>query len=197
MQRTAPHSAAAAHQPAKKPQHPQRSTTTTTAATTDATATDTSPQAHAKSAQSQAQPEPGVSGQTSSGSEPARLQAPAQPAPSLFLAPPEPVSAGSYPPRGFVLDFNAITARHYRRLLNGALLAQSPKIDWATLMCRTFRGLDVLECPSCGGRLFPVATITRPTIIGAILDHIAEKIATSPTARARAPTGDGASHALH
>ncbi len=125
------------------------------------------------------------------------LQVPAQPAPSPLPAPPMPVYAGHYPPRGFILDFNVITARHYRRLLNGALLAQSPKIDWATLMRRTFRGLDVLECPTCGGRLLPIATITAPTTIGAILDHIAEKIATSPTNRARAPTGDGASQALH
>ena len=102
-----------------------------------------------------------------------------------------PVNAGPHPPRGFIIDFNAITARHYRRLLNGALLVKSPKIDWATLMCRTFRGLDVLECPSCGGRLRPIATITQPTTIGAILDHVAEKLAPCPANRARAPTSSG------
>ncbi len=101
------------------------------------------------------------------------------------------------PPRGFMLDFNVITAKHYARLLNGTLLAAGPHIDWATLMRRTFRGLDVLECPACGGRLRPIATITNTTTVGAILDHLAAKAAATPTKRARAPTGTAASAALH
>ena len=124
-----------------------------------------------------------------------------QSAPSQPAAPPTPLSANALstrcPPRGFILDFNVLTAKHYGRLLNGTLLAAGPRIDWATLMRRTFRGLDVLECPSCGGRLRPIATITNTTTVGAILDHLAAKAAATPTKRARAPTGPAASPALH
>ncbi len=96
-----------------------------------------------------------------------------------------------------MLDFNVLTAKHYRRLLDGALLATGPRIDWATLMRRTFRGLDVLACPCCGGRFRPIATITDTTTVGAILDHLAEKAAATPSKRARAPTRRAASQALH
>ncbi len=135
---------------------------------------------------------------------PSRQQSPpsqpaAQPTHSCASAP-----STRCPPRGFMLDFNLITAKHYDRLLNGTLLAAGPRIDWATLMRRTFRGLDprfrggrLLECPSCGGRLRPIATITNTTTVGAILDHLAAKAAATPTKRARAPTGPAASPALH
>jgi hypothetical protein len=39
-------------------------------------------------------------------------------------------------------------------------------------MRRAF-GIDVLECPECGGRMRVLSTITDSKIISAILDHLA------------------------
>jgi Putative transposase/Transposase zinc-binding domain len=41
---------------------------------------------------------------------------------------------------------------------------------WADLMRRAF-GIDVLECPNCGGRMRVLATIIDPKVINAILEH--------------------------
>jgi hypothetical protein len=43
--------------------------------------------------------------------------------------------------------------------------------SWATLMQRTF-GLDVLACPSCGGRLRLVALIEQRTVVTRIVAHL-------------------------
>ena len=68
--------------------------------------------------------------------------------------------------------FNIIKARHLDRLLGGELLATSPRLDWSRLMRRTF-GKNLLDCPSCGGPMRPIAEITDPTTIRRILDHLA------------------------
>ena len=41
---------------------------------------------------------------------------------------------------------------------------RTPRIDWATLLKRTF-GLDVLECSKCGGRMKVIACITEAEAI--------------------------------
>jgi hypothetical protein len=56
---------------------------------------------------------------------------------------------------------NVISMRHWRRLHDGALLASSPRVDWAALLRRTFE-VDVLACPRCGGRLKVMAINTEP-----------------------------------
>jgi hypothetical protein len=43
--------------------------------------------------------------------------------------------------------------------------------SWATLMQRAF-DIDVLACPSCGGRMRLIATIHDPVVIRRILDHL-------------------------
>ncbi len=43
---------------------------------------------------------------------------------------------------------NVISLRHWRRLHDGALLATSPRVDWAALLRRTFE-VDVLACAKC------------------------------------------------
>jgi Putative transposase/Transposase zinc-binding domain len=45
---------------------------------------------------------------------------------------------------------------------------------WAELMRRAF-GIDVLECPECGGRMRVLSTITDSKTIRAILDHLASR----------------------
>jgi hypothetical protein len=42
----------------------------------------------------------------------------------------------------------SLSLSHWNRILGGLLLAASPRIDWATLLRRTFH-IDVLECPVC------------------------------------------------
>ncbi len=44
-------------------------------------------------------------------------------------------------------------------------------IAWSILMLRVF-GLDVLECEKCGGRMRPIAYLTDPPVVTAILDHL-------------------------
>jgi hypothetical protein len=43
--------------------------------------------------------------------------------------------------------------------------------SWAALMQRAF-AIDVLACPSCGGRMRLIATIHDPAVIRRILDHL-------------------------
>jgi hypothetical protein len=55
---------------------------------------------------------------------------------------------------------------------------------WADLMRRAF-GIDVLECPECGGRMRVLSTITDSKIISAILDHLAGR---GPPSASRPPS---------
>ena len=81
---------------------------------------------------------------------------------------------------------NVLSVRHWGRLHAGALVAATTRIDWATLMRRTF-DTDVLACPKCEGRLHIVAIIDDPNVAGAILAELHIPRARSPTP-ARAPT---------
>jgi hypothetical protein len=52
-----------------------------------------------------------------------------------------------------ITDFG-ISVRHLDRLLGGRLLATSPRLDWATLLRRTY-AVDVLACVRCGSAIAP------------------------------------------
>jgi hypothetical protein len=58
---------------------------------------------------------------------------------------------------------NVVSVRHWSRLLDGALLATSPRIDWATLLRRTYN-VDVMVCAKCGGRLRVMAVVTDKAV---------------------------------
>ena len=45
---------------------------------------------------------------------------------------------------------NVLTVKHWSRLLGGLLYAASPRLDWATLLRRSFE-VDVLRCPAAAG----------------------------------------------
>jgi hypothetical protein len=63
---------------------------------------------------------------------------------------------------------------------------------WAELLKRTF-GVDVLECPTCKGRMKLLAVVTKPKSIERILRHLGEP--TEPPTRAPArdlPSGRAA-----
>ena len=47
-----------------------------------------------------------------------------------------------------------------------------PAWTWSALMHRAF-GIDVLECPQCGGRLCLIATLHDPAVLRKILGYLA------------------------
>src|SRR5208282_1956534 len=79
---------------------------------------------------------------------------------------------------------NVISVRHWDRLLGGLLYATSPRVDWATLLRRSF-SVDVLECPKCHGRLRVVAVVTEREPVQRILAHLGLPTEPPPVARAR------------
>jgi hypothetical protein len=64
-----------------------------------------------------------------------------------------------------------IHARPSFRTGGGLLYATSPRVDWASLLRRSF-SVDVLECPKCRGRLKVVAVITEREPVQRILAHL-------------------------
>jgi hypothetical protein len=84
---------------------------------------------------------------------------------------------------------NVISVRHWRRLHDGALLATSPRVDWAALLRRTFE-VDVLACPKCGGQLKVMAVITQPEPVRRVLEHLRMPPGPTGLARARDPTDE-------
>jgi hypothetical protein len=84
---------------------------------------------------------------------------------------------------------NVIAVQHWDRLLHGVLYAASPRVDWATLLRRSFQ-IDVLECPKCHGRLRVVAVLTEREPVRRILAHLGLPTEAAPLARARDPTDD-------
>jgi hypothetical protein len=84
---------------------------------------------------------------------------------------------------------NILSVQHWERLLGGALYAATPRIDWATLLRRTF-DVDVLACTKCGGRLRVLGCVTAPELARAILEQLAIPAEAPRVARARDPTDE-------
>jgi hypothetical protein len=116
--------------------------------------------------------------------EPSKLPAPNTNRPNVSGAP-RTSTAPALIAETELLTPNTLSIRHWERLRCGALLAASPKIDWSTLMSRTF-DVDVLECPKCRGRLRIVAVIDDAVLAASILHELAIARAPPPT-RARDP----------
>ena len=62
--------------------------------------------------------------------------------------------------------------------------AKAQRRSWAELLQRTF-AVDVLRCPTCGGRRHRVATLTDPLIARRILKHLRLRAEPPPLAPAR------------
>jgi hypothetical protein len=77
--------------------------------------------------------------------------------------------------------------KHWSRLLGGALYAASPRVDWASLLRRSFE-VDVLACVSCGGRLRVLGEVTEPAMVRLVLDSVGMPSDAPRVARARDPT---------
>ena len=84
---------------------------------------------------------------------------------------------------------NILSVRHWDRLLGGALYAATPRVDWASLLRRSF-DLDVMACAKCGGPLRVLAVITEREPVRRILAHLGLPAEVPPLARARDPTDD-------
>jgi hypothetical protein len=100
------------------------------------------------------------------------------------------VGAPMHPPQMgdvILLARNVIAVKHWNRLLGGLLCAVSPRVDWATLLRRSFQ-VDVLECPKCHGRMRVLAVITEREPVAKILAHLGLPNHAPPLARARDPT---------
>ena len=55
-------------------------------------------------------------------------------------------------------------------------------------MLKRTHGIDVLRCIRCGARARLIATITEPSVVKAILDHVGLPSNVPVPKRARAPT---------
>ncbi len=86
---------------------------------------------------------------------------------------------------------NALSVRHWNRLLAGALYAATPRLDWATLLRRTF-SVDVLERAARQGRMRVLGSVTERDTVRAILERLAMAADAPRVARARDPTDDEA-----
>ena len=62
--------------------------------------------------------------------------------------------------------------------------AKAQRQSWAELLQRTF-AVDVLRCPTCGGRRHRVATLTDPLVARRILKHLRLRAEPPPLAPAR------------
>jgi hypothetical protein len=76
---------------------------------------------------------------------------------------------------------------HWSRLLAGALYVASPRIDWPTLLRRSF-AIDILACTKCGGRLRVLGQITEPSLVRLVLESLGLPADVPPVACARDPT---------
>ena len=82
---------------------------------------------------------------------------------------------------------NILSVKHWSRLLGGLLYAVSPRVDWATLLRRSFE-VDVLRCTACGGRLRMLGEITEFAIVKLVLESIGVPTEAPLLSRARDPT---------
>jgi len=90
-------------------------------------------------------------------------------------------------PKAVLLAPNVLSAKHWSRLLGGSLYGASPRIDWATLLRRSFE-VDVLCCASCGGRLRVLGEVTEPALVGLVLESLGLPREVPTVSRARDPT---------
>ena len=86
-----------------------------------------------------------------------------------------------------LLTPNVLGVNHWSRLLGGLLYAASRRLDWPTLLRRSF-GTDVLACPSCAGRLRVLGEVIEPATVRLVLESLGMPTEAPRAARARDPT---------
>jgi hypothetical protein len=103
------------------------------------------------------------------------------------LGPPDVVLDAKASGGGQLLAPNVLSVKHWDRLLGGMLYAASPRVDWASLLRRSFE-VDVLACPGCGGRLRVLGEVTDRAMVRVVLDSLGMPTDAPCVARARDPT---------
>lgn len=66
---------------------------------------------------------------------------------------------------------HVLSLAHWDRILEGELYASSSRLDWRTLLKRTFE-VDLRVCVRCGGKLTVRAVLTDPAVIAKMLDAL-------------------------
>ena len=94
---------------------------------------------------------------------------------------------GAVSANAVLLTPNVLSTKHWSRLLGGPLYAASPRVDWATLLRRSF-DVDVLRCAACGGRLRVLGEVTDSSLVGLILESLGVPKDGPRAAKARDPT---------
>jgi hypothetical protein len=122
-------------------------------------------------------------------SDDAPSEVPAKPRGEGGSTPARPLGVGPLVGDIVALAPNVLSVRHWDRLMRGVLYAATPRVDWASLLRRSF-DVDVMQCPRCQGRLRVLAVITEREPVGRILAHLGVAIDLPPLARARDPTDD-------
>jgi len=89
--------------------------------------------------------------------------------------------------KAVLLAPNILSTKHWSRLLGGSLYAASPRVDWATLLRRSFE-VDVLRCAACGGRLRVLGEVTEPSLVALVLESLSLPPDAPRVAPARDPT---------
>ncbi len=67
---------------------------------------------------------------------------------------------------------NILSLAHRTRILDGELYAKSARLDWRTLLKRTFE-VDLRACVTCGGKPSVRAVITEPETAAKFLRALA------------------------
>ncbi len=117
-----------------------------------------------------------------------RALAPAEPSNTDAQTPPRgPSSRLLAPSAALPLAPNVLSVKHWSRLLAGALYAASSRIDWPTLLRRSF-DVDILACTKCGGRLRVLGQIIEPSLVRLVLESLGLPAEVPPVACARDPT---------
>lgn len=86
-----------------------------------------------------------------------------------------------------LLTLNILSVKHWDRLLGGLLYAASCRVDWASLLRRSFE-VDVLRCARCGGRLRVLGEVTDPRVVAVVLESLGMPTEAPPVGHARDPT---------
>lgn len=84
------------------------------------------------------------------------------------------------------VDPTLIAVAHWGRLNNGELFAWSRRLDWAVMMKRNW-GFDVLICPRCRRKMHVISTITEPSVVRKLLEHLGVRASPLTRAPARGP----------
>jgi hypothetical protein len=98
---------------------------------------------------------------------------------TIQLAPPQVLPLDAHVPTSSLTESgiaqragpNILSVAHWNRLGQGDLYAKTSRLDWRTLLRRTFHS-DVRVCVRCGGPLEIRAVVTEPSSVARLLEAL-------------------------